>query len=43
MVDSIDEPMRWKERTNLTELRGRTVRLRFSILEAELYAFWFTD
>ena len=43
MVDSIDEPMRWKEKADLTELRGRTVRLRFSILEAELYAFWFTD
>jgi hypothetical protein len=43
MVDSIDEPMRWKEKTDLTELRGTTVRLRFSLLEAQLYAFWFTD
>ncbi len=43
MIDSIDEPVRWKEKVDLSEHRGRTVRLRFSILEAELYAFWFTD
>ena len=43
MVDSIDEPVRWKEKSDLADLRGQTVRLRFSILEAELYAFWFTD
>ena len=43
MVDSIDEPMRWKEKVDLTELRGKTVRLRFSLVEAQLYAFWFTD
>ena len=32
MVDSIDEPMRWKEKPDLADLRGRTVRLRFSLL-----------
>ena len=42
MVDSIDEPVRWREKADLAELRGRTVRLRFSVLQAELYAFWFT-
>ena len=41
MVDSIDEPIRWKEKADVTELRGKTVRLRFSLLEAEIYAFWF--
>ena len=35
--------MCWKEESDLTELRGTTVRLRFSLLEAELYAFRFTD
>jgi hypothetical protein len=43
IVDSIDQPMRWKEKEDVAELRGRTVRLRFSVLQAELYAFWFTD
>ena len=43
MVDSIDEPIRWKEKANVSELRGKTVRLRFSLLQAEIYAFWFTD
>ena len=43
MVDSIDEPIRWKEKTDVAELRGRTVRLRFSLLQSEIYAFWFTN
>ena len=41
VIDSIDEPLRWKEKADLSELRGRTVRLRFCLLRAELYAFWF--
>jgi len=41
MVDSIDEAVRWKEKRDLSELLGRTVRIRFSLLNAELYAFWF--
>jgi len=40
-IDSIDEPLRWREKADLSELAGRTVRLRFSILRGELYAFWF--
>ena len=43
MVNSIDEPVRWKAKPDLAELRSKTVRLRFSLLQAELYAFWFTD
>ena len=41
VIDSIDQPLCWRDRTDLTELVGRTVRIRFSILRAELYAFWF--
>ena len=41
VVDSIDEPVRWKEKEDLSELRGRSVRIRLSILQGELYAFWF--
>ena len=43
MVDSIDEPMRWKEKSDVSELRGKTVRVQFSLLDAEIYAFWFTN
>ena len=42
-VDRIAEPMRWKDKPDLSELVGRTVRIRFSLLNAELYAFWFSD
>lgn len=30
-------------KTNLAEWKGRTVRICFSLLTAELYAFWFAD
>ena len=41
MVDGLDEPLRWKGRGDLAGLVGRTVRLRFWLWQAELYAFWF--
>ena len=41
IVDNIDEPVRWKEKNDLTDLLGKTVRLRFHLWNAELYAFWF--
>ena len=40
-VDSIDESMRWTDKQDLSELVGRTVRLRFSMLSGELYSYWF--
>ena len=40
VLDSIDAPLRWKDKPDLAELLGRTVRFRFSILRGELYAFW---
>ena len=43
VIDSIDEALRWKDKVCLSELRGKTVRIRFSLLRAELYAFWFTE
>ena len=42
VIDSIDEPLRWKDKPDVAELLGRTVRIRFSLFQAELYAFWFT-
>ena len=41
IIDSINEPVRWRERSDLAELVGRTVRLRFHLWQAELYSFWF--
>jgi hypothetical protein len=41
IVDSIDEPARWKAKNDLAELLGKTVRLRFHVWNAELYSFWF--
>ena len=41
VIDSVDAPMRWKDRSNLSELGGKTVRIRFSIWQGELYGFWF--
>ncbi len=41
VVDSIDETLSWRDRADLSELRGQKVRLRFSLLRAELYSFWF--
>ncbi len=41
IIDSIDTVLLWKGKPNLAELKGKTVRIRFWILRAELYAFWF--
>ena len=40
-IDSIDETITWKGKTDLGELLGKTVRIRFWLWQAELYAFWF--
>ena len=40
-INSIDETLHWTNKPDLSELVGRTVRIRFSILSGELYAFWF--
>ena len=41
VVDSIGEPLRWEGKPDVAEVRGRTVRIRFSLWQAEMYAFWF--
>jgi hypothetical protein len=41
VADSIDQSMRWKEKSDLSGLAGKTVRIRFWLLRAELYGFWF--
>ena len=40
-IDSIDETMRWKDKSDISELLGRTVRIKFSLFDAEIFAFWF--
>jgi len=41
VIDSIDQRLTWKDNADLNALVGRAVRVRFSIFQAELYAFWF--
>lgn len=41
VVDQVDESIRWKHKSDLSQLVGKVVRIRFSLLRAELYAFWF--
>ena len=41
VIDSIHEPLRWTNRADVSELAGKTVRIRFSIWQGELYAYWF--
>jgi hypothetical protein len=43
VINSLDESMRWKDKKGLSDLLGKTVRLRFHLWNAELYAFWFGD
>ena len=37
--DSLDGELKWKK-SNLAALAGKTVRLRFALRDARLYAFW---
>jgi len=39
--DHIDAPLTWNGRTDLSHLRGRTVRLHFDLYKADLYAIRF--
>ena len=41
VIDSIHEPLGWTNRADVSELAGKTVRIRFSIWQGELYAYWF--
>ena len=38
--DGVRLPMRWLNEEDLSELHQQTVRLRFYVRDAELYAFW---
>ncbi len=40
IIDSVDEPVRWRAGRDLSELAGQTVRLRFHLWQSELYAYW---
>ena len=39
--DGLRQMIRWNRAFQLDSLRGRSVRLRFHMREADLYAFWF--
>ena len=41
IIDSIDEPVRWRTHPDLSPLSGQKVRLRFHLWQAQLYAYWF--
>ena len=43
VLDNIDHTMSWKGGGDLASLRGRTVRLRFSLWNGEIYSYWFGD
>ena len=39
-ADSVAEPVRFKDRRDLSELSGRTVKLRFAMKNARVYSYW---
>ena len=39
-ADGVRLPVRWKTGADLRELQGETIRLRFWLRRARLYAFW---
>ena len=41
--DSVDRPIVWKDNPNLAQHAGQPVRLRFSLRDADLYAYRFYD
>ncbi|MGE3819770.1 MAG: hypothetical protein AB7I30_10060 [Isosphaeraceae bacterium] len=41
--DALDRPVTWTQGANLGELAGRPVRLRFTLRDADLYAFRFSS
>ena len=41
IVDNVDEPVCWRNGRDLSDLAGQTIRLRFHLWQAELYAYWF--
>ena len=43
IIDSIDHRLKWKDQADLLPLLGKTVRIRFSVWRADLYAFWFAE
>ena len=42
VLDSVDEPLRWSN-ADILSLQGRTVKVRFALLNAELYSYWIED
>jgi len=40
-ADSIDHTIDWKQQEDLSSLKGKAIRLEFSLKQAELFSFWF--
>ena len=40
-ADSIDHTIQWREQDDLSGLKGKAIRLEFSLKQAELFSFWF--
>ena len=38
--EGLDKELKWRTQSNLSALAGRSVRLRFALRKASLYAFW---
>ena len=41
--DSVRHQVRWRGADHLDGLKGRMIALRFSLHQASLYSFWFSD
>jgi hypothetical protein len=42
-TDSTRQEVSWRDRANVSELRGETVRVRFYVTRGHLFSFWVTD
>jgi hypothetical protein len=41
--DSVDRPVGWKDGSNVSQLSGKPIRLRFELRDADLYAMQFGE
>ncbi|HEU0046029.1 MAG TPA: hypothetical protein VFQ43_00325, partial [Nitrososphaera sp.] len=41
--NSVRQPISWKSGSSLSSLSGKPIRLKFYIVDAELYSFWFSQ
>ena len=41
--DELDAPVLWKSSTNLSQLNGKPIRIKFQLKDADLYSLRFGD